>query len=490
MAVVLASCCTPAALAAAGKRPNVLLICVDDLRPQLGCCGCEQMITPNLDRLASEGRMFTRHYVQVAACGPSRCTMLTGRRILDSWDCWGAARKLPKEPDVPVSFPHLFRRAGYRTVSLGKVSHEPGGTMPPEYEVHQVPFSWDLARGPTGPWKDPWRAFFAYADGKAYNKVIRWTRNEPPRLPLEAADVDDDGYADALNAQAAIEQLGDLHERGVPFLLAVGFFKPHLPHNAPKRYWDLYDREQIGLPPNYAPPKNVNAAISLHQSNELTSHYHWPGGLGKITREEAIRQRHAYFACVSYVDAQIGKVLDAYRRLGLEENTIVVLWGDHGWHLGEQGIFCKATNFEVATRSPLIIKVPGMSQPGTPAEGLVEAVDLYPTLAALCGLDPPADLPGTSLAPMLDDPRHPGKDGARSFYRRGRLEGNALRTERYRIVEWSDRATGKPAQVELYDHQRDPQETENVAAENPEVVRRLLAQLRTGETKLLTATNP
>ena len=296
---------------------------------------------------------------------------------------------------VPVSFAHLFRRHGYRTVSIGKVSHEPGGTMPPEYQVHQVPFSWDVATAPAGQWKNPWRAFFAYAGGAAYNRVISWVKKEPPRLPLEAADVPDDGYPDALIAQAGIQQLRDLTSRGGPFLLAVGFFKPHLPHNAPKKYWDLYDADEIGLASNPAPPKGIDPAISLHQSYELTAHYHWPGGRGNISPDEANRQRHAYFACVSYVDAQIGKLLDEYRRLGLEENTVVVLWSDHGWHLGEHGIFCKATNFEVATRSPLLIRVPGMPQPGEPADGLVETVDLYPTLAELCNLSPPAGLAGT-----------------------------------------------------------------------------------------------
>jgi len=475
MALVLASFCPPVAVAAAGKRPNVLLICVDDLRPQLGCYGCKEMISPNIDRLAAEGRMFTRHYVQVAACGPSRCTMLTGRREMHSWDCWGPDRKLAAEPVYPVSFAHLFRKAGYRTVCIGKVSHQPGGVMDPQQKVHQVPFSWDLAYAPVGPWKDPWGAFFCYADGSV--RLYGYGRNRSDTPAYESADVPDEGYADGLNAQEGIKQLRDLQQRGKPFLLAVGFYKPHLPHCAPKKYWDLYDPEKVGLAENRSPPENVDPTICLHRSYELTTHYAWPGGAGNITDRQAQNQRHAYFACVSYVDAQIGKVLDELKRLQLDQNTLVVLWGDHGWHLGEHGIFCKATNFEVATRSPLIVKVPGMSQPGRPADGLAETVDLYPTLAELCGLNAPDDLVGESLVRILQDPDASGKNGAMSTYRIGANFGKSLRTDRYRLVEWVNQKTKKPVQIELYDHQTDPQENNNIAEREPEVVTRLLEQL-------------
>ena len=214
-------------------------------------------------------------------------------------------------------------------------------------------------------------------------------RKDEPRLPYEMADVDDNGYADGLNARAAVAELRDLKRRGQPFLLATGFYKPHLPFNAPKRYWDLYDRDRIDLAPNPSPPHGVDPSITLHRSYEPTTHYRWPGGEGNISAAEARTLRHAYMACVSYVDAQIGKVLDELRRLGLEDDTITVLWSDHGWHLGEHGIFGKHTNHEVATRSPLIIRTPRMNDPGSPAGGLVESLDLYPTLTDLCGLEPP-----------------------------------------------------------------------------------------------------
>ena len=465
-------------------RLNVLLICVDDLRPELGCYGAEHIHSPAIDRLASEGRLFTRHYVQSAVCGPSRCSLLTGRRYWN-WDCWAPQRKADKEPEQPASLAHHFRRHGYRTVSLGKVSHEPGGTMPPEYTVHQVPFSWDRASCPSGPWQDPWRAFFAYDRGQAYNKVIRWTKAEPPQLPFQCADVDDKGYADGWIAEAAVEALESLSSGSKPFLLAVGFFKPHLPHNAPKKYWDLYDREAIKLPDHRVPPKGVDPKISLHESFELTTHYDWPSGAGVISDEEARRQRHAYFACVSYVDAQIGKVLNACRRLDLDGQTIVVLWGDHGWHLFDHGMFGKQTNFEVATRSPLIFRVPEMARAGEASDALVETVDVYPTLVNLCGLPKVEDLVGESLGPQLEDPAARGQECAYSFHGRGKLMGRTLRTDRYRFVEWRNQKTGEVGQTELYDHETDPAETTNVAAEHADVVQMLSRELEKPEYEIL-----
>jgi len=458
-------------------RPNVLFIAVDDLRPALGCYGDTRIKTPNINRLAAAGRVFRRHYIQSAVCGPSRCSLLTGKRVW-SWDCWRQVRRMRTEPQSPVSIAHLFRRAKYRTVCIGKISHLPGGVVDPAQKTHEVPFSWDLAYAPVGKWKDPWGAFFCYADGSV--REYGYGRNKTNTPAFECADVPDEGYADGLNAREAIKQLRDLNARKRSFFLAVGFYKPHLPHNAPKKYWDMYDPKEISLPPHNKPPKNVDPKISLHPSFELTTHYNWPGGRGRITDRQARNQRHAYFACVSYIDAQIGRVLDELKRLKLDRNTIVVLWGDHGWHLGEHGIFGKQTNFEAATRSPLIVKTPDMPQAGQAADGLVETVDIYPTLADLCGLEAPNDLPGVSLKPLLEDPKRRGKDGAFSFFGRGQYFGRTLRTEHYRIVEWVNRKTKKSAQIELYDHRKDPAETVNIA-DNPEhkdLVRKLLSLMK------------
>jgi arylsulfatase A-like enzyme len=458
-------------------RPNVLFICVDDLRNCLELDGDPIAVTPNLDKLAAEGRYFPHHYVQVAACGPSRGTMLTGRRIVHSWDVWNSDRKLTAEPKNPVSWAHHFRRHGYATVGIGKISHEPGGTMPPEYKVHQVPFSWDNAFAPLGRWESPWHAFFAYSNGRAYNAVIRWVKDEPPRLPLESADVDDNGFADYYLAQAGIEQLQRLAAGSKPFVLAVGFFKPHLPHNAPQKDWDRFPADKVGMPKNFSPPKNVDPAICIHKSPELTGHYHWPSGLGNISQAEAIRQRQAYYAAVAYVDRQIGRLLDALRRLPCVKNTIVVLWSDHGWQLGEHHMFSKHTNYEVATNSPLIIKLPNTPQPGQPALGLVEAVDIFPTLVDLCRLPLPDRLAGQSLRPMVEDSRHPGKPCAYSTAPGGKgYRGHTLRTEKYRIVRWVDKKD-ELGMTELYDYASDPHEEINIAADQPDVVARLTEML-------------
>jgi len=453
-----------------GTRPNVLLICVDDLRPQLKCFGCEEMITPHLDKFATTARRFTHHYVQVPLCGPSRHALLASARPTAPMHYSNATQRMwrAKGPDVHVPMPRFFMQNGYRTVCIGKVSHHPGNRV--QDGTVDLPDSWHLAYAPVGPWKTPWGAFFGYDGGRI--RAYGLGKNDRKMPAFEAADVPDTGYADGLNAEEAIRQLNALKDER--FFLAVGFYKPHLPHNAPKTYWDLYDRRRVKLAEYRRPPKNVDPRISLHNSGELTTHYAWPSGPGKVTEAEARRTRHAYFACVSYIDAQIGKVLDEVERLGLAKSTIVVLWGDHGWHLGDHGIWGKMTTYDYGVRSPLVIRTPGMKRPGLAADGVVESVDVYPTLADLCGLDAPGNLDGVSLRPILEDPRHPGKDGAISYWKGGRTR--SLRTSRYRVIEHRNKRH-EVIQVELYDEQEDPLETENVAKEHPQVTQKLLKQL-------------
>lgn len=450
--------------------PNVLFIAVDDLRPALGCYGNKVVKSPNIDRLAAEGRRFNRHYVSSAVCVPSRSAMLSGRHYGSNWPAY---RKMKTEPKTPVSFPHLFRKNGYHTVCIGKISHLPGGVTEPTQTTHEIAFSWDRAYAPIGKWKDPWGAFFAYADGSV--REYGYGRNKTDTPAYEMADVPDEGYPDGLNAAEAVKQLRDLKKRNQPFLLAVGFYKPHLPFNAPKKYWDLYDPAEIPSPPSPRPPKGIDPAISMHRSFEVTTHYDWPGGEGNISDEEARTLRHAYYACVSYTDAQIGKVLDELARLRLDQNTIVILWGDHGWHLGDHGMFGKQTNFEIATRSPMIIKTPGLINPGQATDALAQTIDLYPTLADLCGFTPPDTIQGTSLIPLLDNPAASVRKSAYSFFKNGKT----LRTDRHRIVKWTDTKTNEVLQIELYDHENDPHETVNITAnpENKDLVSRLLSLL-------------
>ncbi|MEX0882160.1 MAG: sulfatase, partial [Cyclobacteriaceae bacterium] len=372
------------------EKFNVLFIAVDDLRPELGCYGYDYMHTPHIDRLASEGRIFKNHFVHAAACGPSRSTLLSGTRTTN-WDIFKEIRESGSKPDSIFSLPQLFKENGYTTIGIGKISHQPGGVMDSLQTIHEVPYSSNQSYAPVGEWNEPWSAFFSYAGGRArtsyYNRPTNRTLS-----PYEAADVDDEGYADGLNADEAIKQLRELKDS--TFFLALGFYKPHLPFNAPKKYWDLYDPNKIPEADYKKNPENVGSEISLHSNNnsyEPRGTYTWPNDtLGwQITPEREKILKHGYAAAVSYVDAQIGKVLDELKSLGLDKNTIVVLWGDHGWHLGDYGLWGKHTNFDIALNSPLIIKQPQMNNPGQWADGMVETVDIFPTLAELCRLPTP-----------------------------------------------------------------------------------------------------
>ena len=459
--------------------PNILFIAVDDLRPQLGAYGEPIMVTPNLDELAAEGRLFTRHYVQVPTCGASRFALLTGTRphLPEHLNNQAFANLLPREEqDRPESFAHLFKRNGYYTASIGKISHTPDGRL---FEYNgdgdgrlEMPFSWDKAWGPIGKWKTGWNAFFGYADGSNRNM----DRGKYPAY--ESAAVADTSYPDGLIAEEAIRTLREVRDQ--PFLLAVGFFKPHLPFTAPKKYWDLYEREDIDLSPNPNTPIDV-VEKSLHDSNEMFRNYGHKAERGRagirIDDEHARTLRHAYYASVSFVDAQVGKVLDELVRLGLRDNTIVVVWGDHGWHLGDHTLWGKHAAFERALRSALIVRTPDMPHPGEPAHGIVETLDIYPTLAELAGIDPPDELAGISLSPLLNDPAHPGKDGAYGYWRNRRT----LRTDRYRFTRYEDGRT------ELFDHENDPYETLNVANRNPGISAELSIQLKRQQASFISA---
>lgn len=297
------------------KKYNVLMICVDDLRPALGCYGDEVAKSPNIDEFASNACLFNNHYVQSAVCGPSRSMLLTGK-ITRSWDAWSQLRNLENEPDEPVSLPHLFKKNGYKTVCIGKVSHEPGGVMDKDQTIPQIPFSWDTTYTKVGKWSTPWRAFFAYANGDSHNKFRgkQFPEYNKPHLPYECGDVDDVGYPDGLNAREAMKQVKRLGDENMPFFLAVGFYKPHLPFNAPKKYCQLYEKEEIPRAPNNYPPKNTNEKYALHNSFEVTTHYHWPDGEGNINADKARELKHHYLACVSYIDRQIGLILDELKR--------------------------------------------------------------------------------------------------------------------------------------------------------------------------------
>lgn len=445
------------------RRPNILFIAADDLRPQLGCYGETYMHTPHLDQLAKTGRLFHRHYVQVPTCGASRFAMLTSQRpdLYANWNNGAFSKLKRKKTADPQTFAEFFRRNKYKTICIGKISHQCDGRMF-NYDGKgsgepEVPFAWDEVGAPYGKWGYGWSAFFGYANG--LNRA-----NWKDSTPVEAGNVDDEGYVDGLIANAAVAKINELAKTKQPFLLAVGFYKPHLPFVAPKKYWDLYDRDKIPLSPNGEKPTDI-CKNSWHNSAEcFGARYHsgqWPRN-----EKTARLLRHGYFAAVSYVDAQIGKVLAALKETGLDDNTIVIVWGDHGWHLGDHAIWGKHSNFERSARSTLIIRAPNMPMPGLPTDALVETVDLYATLVDVTGLPMPKGLAGKSLKPILQNPKHPGKEAAFTYWR----GGTSMRTDRYRLVIYGK---GKENCIELYDHQTDPNETRNIAKSHANIVAEL-----------------
>ncbi len=456
---------------------NVLFIAVDDLRPELGCYGVDYIHTPNIDELGSQGRIFKNHFVHCAACGPSRSTLLSGRRTLN-WDVFRGIRISGTHPDTIFSLPQLFKENGYMTVGIGKISHQPGGVIDSPQTVHEVPYSWNKSYAPVGKWKDPWRAFFSYDNGKA--RDYGYGRNNTQMPPFEFADVADEGYADGLNASEAIKQLNVLKDTS--FFLAVGFYKPHLPFNAPQKYWDLYDPDKIPEAAYTNPPENIKSTICLHgdhNSYEPRTHYCWPEDTSNyvITKERQQLLKHGYAACVSYIDAQIGKILYELKKLELDQNTIVVLWGDHGWHLGEYGIWGKYTNFDLALVSPLIIKIPDMYLPGNSSTSLVETVDIFPTLAELCNLPVPGYLEGKSLKTIIQNPNAKIKSYAIGERNAWGVHGYTIRSGTHRLCIWSDNPTGDTLEIQLFDNVENSLPYTNIADENPKLVEHLSNEL-------------
>jgi arylsulfatase A-like enzyme len=455
--------------------PNLLFIAVDDLRPQLGCYGESWMKTPNIDRLARTGVTFKRHYVQVATCGASRHALLTGLRPASQVDYTNSpfkAHKAELAARKTESFPHLFKQNGYRSVVIGKVSHTSVDSRT------DLPRSWTEARKLERRWGNRHNLINAYAQ---VERDASAPRAKKKGYPFESAPVDDKGYPDGWIAEHAVTALNDLKDER--FCLAVGFVKPHLPFNSPSKYWDLYDPEAIPSIPFPKIPTGIDPNISLHPSFELVGQYDVPEGALKDPAYIK-KLRHGYCAAVSYVDAQIGKVLNELDRLDLSKNTIVVLWGDHGWHLGDLGTWGKHTAYERALRSPLIVRLPATGTRGRVTDALIETVDIYPTLAELCDLTPPENLGGDSFAAVLRDSNAPTPTEAFGYHRPWKNPnkpdpwGKTMRTDRYRFTVWtSERTGGEVKAVELYDHQIDFEESNNIAKEQPELVHTMMNRM-------------
>lgn len=465
---------------AQSSKPNILFIAVDDLRSELGHFENSTIITPNLDQLASEGVSFTNHFVQVPTCGASRAAFLTGKRPSRTAELGNNIMQdeFPKRPetDIPETFIHHLKRNGYHTVGMGKISHSADGYVYGyEDEVsnqRELPYSWDEMKFDYGKWRTGWNAFFGYADGENRQSMKKQSK------PYEAGDVDDLGYPDGLTTQLAIKKLRELKNSSQPFFLGVGLFKPHLPFTAPQKYWDLYDEDKIPLAKNPKKPLNV-ANASLQESGEFNGYELGEEKAGldhQLSDEYARKIKHAYYAAASYSDAQIGLILDELKALELDQNTIVIVWGDHGWHLGEQQIWGKHTLFENALNSALIFKIPG-SRISKIDDSIVESIDIFPTLMELTGISNPSGLDGESFASLLKSKESQTGNVAYSYYK----NGISLRTEGFRLTKYFRDV--EPT-IELYDHQTDPQESINIATENPNIVAELMPLLEEGNTGL------
>jgi arylsulfatase A-like enzyme len=451
--------------------PNVLFLAIDDLRPQLNAFGESQMITPNIDRLASQGRIFSRHYSQCPTCGAARYALMTSLRPSTAAESSNFVIEalLPdtNNPIHPNSLPQAFRFAGYRTVSLGKLSHNPDGNRPNGQP--EMPNAWDENYMTSGQWGTAWDAFFGYAGGDTRVAGVS-PRSEIGTNEFGVSLLDTD-YPDGLMAEEAVLRLQEFATTGERFFFGVGFFKPHLPYCAPKAYWDLYDRESLIVPPNVL-PSGIDTSLTFSGNGEFFGNY---GGPNATDTDEAKKMIHAYYACVSYIDAQVGKVLDELDALGLSDDTVVVLWGDHGYHLGEHRMWGKQSTLEEALRSPLIIRTPGMPDPGVASDSIVESVGIYPTLTALCGIPTPNGLKGVSFAHVLDDPTAGCEAVGLSYWNKDGIDGFSVRNDRYRLVRWGNPAA--PMQIDLFDYLTDPTGSQNVAAAHPEIVAGLVHQI-------------
>jgi arylsulfatase A-like enzyme len=462
----------------AAQRPNVLFIAIDDLRPELGSFGVPYAQTPNLDRLAVQGVAFTNHFVQVPTCGASRYALLTGRspavsgvKRSNSAFYSGASKLSAEQLPGAQTFPELFRRSGYHTVLIGKISHTADGRV---FAYNgkgdgreEVPHAWDELATPFGPWKRGWGTFFAYAngrhreDGKGHRDLMEFVVEKDEDLP------------DGLMAQTAIKKLQQLKANGKPFFMGLGFFKPHLPFVAPKQDWDALAAAKIPAP-KY--PNRVDSPY-WHGSGEFYKYATPYEKKRPLMTKDALTARRAYLACARYSDRQVGKVLAELDRLKLTDNTIVVVWGDHGWFLGEVALWAKHTLFERAVRSPLIIRAPGLvTKPGRRCDSLVETLDIYPTLVEACNptfRKTHHPLSGRSLLPLLKNESREIRKAAISYW------GNTIsvRTQTHRLIA----KTGKdgPTNVELYELANGPDPVDNVTAKQPNVVKRLIGLLPT-----------
>ena len=463
------------------QAPNILFIAVDDLKPMLGCYGEAQIHSPHIDALAARGTAFLKNYCQQAICGPSRASLMTGL-YPDHTGVWDLKTRMRDvHPDI-LTLPQYFRQNGYTTVAHGKVydprcvgaDYDSLSWSVPYVANHDLPLPEGIEAPMFAHYQHPdtrteGALLIAEAERKGKEGYARIRYGLQSLKPVtECADVPDNAYYDGIMVEQAMESVDKLASSGKPFFLAVGFKKPHLPFVAPKKYWDLYDRDAIEIAA-FQEQSEHGPKVAYHKSGEIRSYTGFTFQDGRIPEEQQKKIIHGYYAAISYVDALVGKLLKKLEDRGLDGNTVVILWGDHGWHLGDHALWCKHSNFEQATRAPMIISAPGMPgevQINTPTD----FIDIFPTLCDLAGLAIPEGLDGVSLEGLISQQQDQVKPFVVSQYPRGKkIMGYSLRTERYRYTEWhtngyksydpyrEENIIGR----ELYDYAQDPLETVN-----------------------------
>jgi len=473
-------------------KPNILFIAVDDLRPSLGCYGDKHAFSPNIDALAKRGVLFDQAHCQVAVCNPSRASLMTGLRP-DKLGVWTLPIHFREARPDAITMPQWFRRHGYTAISHGKIFHNP--TPDPQS------------------WSEPIRQLVGVQQGYPddVGKIIRsvqaklpaedWRKNNLRGPATAAPIIDDHLLVDGARTDLVIKDLARLGQSEKPFFLAMGFIRPHLAWIAPKKYWDKYDpatlpvliNEQVT--PN-TPPYAISTSYELtHYVDQIN--FPKPSDAQRLSRQNAQHLMHGYYACVSYVDAQIGRILAALKEHGHADNTIVVLWSDHGWKLGEHNGWGKMSNYEIDTRVPLLIATPDSRSAGQRISSPVELLDLFPTLCELAQIEIPTFVDGKSRVDMLNNPTNKYRSVAYSqYYRRHdhsedpqpsqflqtppvrQYMGYALRTATHRYVQWREFETGAITAQELYDHRTDDGETENIFEKaSPELINELSTML-------------
>ena len=466
------------------QKKNVLFIAVDDLKPVLGCYGDKMIKTPNIDELAKRGTVFTNAHCQQAVSGPTRASLLTGMRpdYTGVWDLKTRMRDI--NPDI-LSLPQHFKNEGYKTVAVGKIYDPRCVAKDYDGQSWSIPYAESSELVYPEQYGEPGLGYYTNAENKARIEALteeaktKGVKNihgyvsERFKPSVECSNAPDEAHMDGQISNQAISYLKEMASSDKPFFLAVGFKKPHLPFTAPKKYWDLYDREKIPLA-EYTQAVKDGVDLAYTRYEELQSYTDIPAleSFSDIFSKQLPIEKqkeliHGYYACVSFIDAQVGELMKALKASGLDKNTVIVLWGDHGWHLGDHALWCKHTNFEQATRVPMIFSLPG--QKASVNSHPAEFVDIFPTLCDAAGISQPNHLQGTSLVKAIKDPSHQSKAYAVSQFGRGKAMGYSLRTDRYRMTLWlkdgyrSYDAFDENLLIdgELYDYQKDPNETQN-----------------------------